>query len=80
MDGTLPRRNIESFGGNAQFGDRNKGMIDWQLVFQQERQREAELRAKRGVGALKPPIQEISEYDMVPTISLLTRSSTVDTS
>merc|ERR1711871_1545839 len=64
VDGTLPRRNIESFSGNAQFGDRNRGMIDWALVFEEERRREKELAAKRPPPSKRPQLAEISDYDM----------------
>ena len=69
VDGTLPRRNVESFGGNAQFGDRNRGMIDWALVFEEERRRERDIAAKRPPPSKRPQLAEISDYDMVTPAS-----------
>jgi hypothetical protein len=70
VDGTLPRKNVESFQGNSMYGDRNKGMIDWPLVFQQERERVRELTDRRGPDP-NDPIQPINDGNMVPFPSLL---------
>merc|ERR1711939_71820 len=63
VDGTLPRRNVKSFAGNAQFGDRNRGMVDWQAVFDEERKRERERNAHH-TAPKRPPLNEISETEM----------------
>merc|ERR1712134_252511 len=49
MEGNMPRKNVESFQGNAQYGDRNKGLVDWKVVFAGERERYAASAALKGV-------------------------------
>eukprot|EP00656_Telonema_subtile_P002408 TRINITY_DN11065_c0_g1_i10.p1 TRINITY_DN11065_c0_g1~~TRINITY_DN11065_c0_g1_i10.p1 ORF type:complete len:117 (+),score=35.98 TRINITY_DN11065_c0_g1_i10:117-467(+) len=48
MEGNMPRKNVESFAGNAQYGDRNKGLVDWKMVFAAERERYAVQTALKG--------------------------------
>eukprot|EP00658_Telonema_sp_P-2_P015431 TRINITY_DN15932_c0_g1_i1.p2 TRINITY_DN15932_c0_g1~~TRINITY_DN15932_c0_g1_i1.p2 ORF type:complete len:118 (+),score=28.90 TRINITY_DN15932_c0_g1_i1:230-583(+) len=48
MEGNMPRKNVESFAGNAQYGDRNKGLVDWKIIFQGERSKYASQNALKG--------------------------------
>ena len=54
----MPRKNVESFAGNAQYGDRNKGLVDWKMVFAGERERYAVQTALKGTPTPRKRVHE----------------------
>ena len=68
----MPRKNVESFAGSAQYGDRNKGLVDWKVVFAGERERYAVQSALKGTPTQRkrPHADEIDIEELVCILRL----------